>query len=65
MKNQSIVNIVDLPDEILFHILKKLNNFDVLYSLVGVNERLDRLTCDISFTRLVNLMTIESDRMTD
>ncbi len=65
MKNQSIVNIVDLPDEILLHILKKLDNFDVLYSLVGVNEKLDRLACDINFTRLVDLMTIESNRTTD
>jgi hypothetical protein len=62
MKNQSIV---DLPDEILLHILKKLNNFDVLYSLVGVNEKLDRLACDTSFTRLVDLITIESNRVTD
>jgi hypothetical protein len=63
--NQSIVNIIDLPEEILLHVLKKLNNFDVLYSLVGVNEKLDRLACDISFTRLVDLMTIESNRVTD
>jgi hypothetical protein len=58
-------NIVDLPDEILFHILKELNNFDVLYSLVGVNEKLDRVVCDINFTRFVDLLTIESNRVTD
>jgi hypothetical protein len=58
-------NIVDLPDEILFHILKELNNFDVLYSLVGVNEKLDRVVCDINFTRFVDLLRIESNRVTD
>jgi hypothetical protein len=63
--NHSTVNIVDLPDEILLHILKKLNNFDVLYSLVGVNEKLNRVACDINFTRLVDLMTIEPNRVTD
>ncbi|CAF1310975.1 unnamed protein product [Rotaria sordida] len=63
--NQSIINIVDLPDEILLYILKKLNNFDVLYSLVGVNEKLDRVVCDVSFTRLVDLITIESNQVTD
>ncbi|CAF3615130.1 unnamed protein product [Rotaria sp. Silwood1] len=63
--NQSIVNIVDLPDEILLHILKKLNNFDVLYSLIGINKKLDRVACDASFTRLVDLMTIESNQVTD
>ena len=63
--NQSIVNIADLPDEILLHILKKLNHFDVLHSLVGINEKLDRVACDVSFTRLVDLMTIESNQVTD
>jgi len=64
-RNHPSVNIVDLPEEILLHILKKLNNFDVLYSLVGVNKQLDRLACDIDFTRLVDLMTIELNRVTD
>jgi hypothetical protein len=41
--NNSIVNIVDLPDEILLTIFKKLDNLDVLYSLVGVNTELDYL----------------------
>ena len=63
--DRSVVTIVDLPDEILLHILKKLNNFDVLYSLVGLDEKLDRLACDISITRFIDLMTIESNRVTD
>ena len=58
-KNQSMVSIADLPSEILFHILKYLTNLDALYSWEDVNEKLDRVICDISSTRLVDLMTIE------
>ncbi|CAF4952804.1 unnamed protein product, partial [Rotaria sp. Silwood1] len=59
--NDSNVNIVGLSDEILLAIFKKLNNFDVLYSLVGVNHKLDRIACDIAFTRDVDLMMISSN----
>ncbi|UJR29402.1 hypothetical protein I4U23_010614 [Adineta vaga] len=63
--NQSNVNIIDLPDEILLHILKKLNNLSVLYSLVGINKKLDRVVCDNDFTRLIDLISIEPYQMTD
>ena len=33
----------ELTEEILMIILKKLNNYDVLYSLLGVNQKLDAL----------------------
>ncbi|UJR19932.1 hypothetical protein I4U23_023064 [Adineta vaga] len=33
--------------------------------MVGVNEKLNRLACDISFTRFVDLMTIEPNGMID
>jgi hypothetical protein len=56
--NNSTVGIVDLPDELLLTIFKKLDNFDVLYSLMGVNKKLDSVACDINFTRSVDLMTI-------
>ena len=59
--NDSNVSIVDLPDEILLIILKKLTHFDVLYSLVGVNQKLDNVACDIKFTRAVDLMMISSN----
>ena len=32
------VQLFDLPNEILFLILKKLDNTDVLYSLLGINN---------------------------
>ncbi len=36
MKNH--LNILDMPDEILFLIFQKLNMVDVFYSLVDVNR---------------------------
>lgn len=47
---QSVMNIVDLPEEILLGIVNKLNRFDALYSLVGVNKKL--------VSRCINAMTL-------
>ncbi|CAF3082595.1 unnamed protein product [Rotaria sp. Silwood2] len=44
------VGLNDLPDEILMIIFKKLNNIDVLYSLHGVNQRLNKIVHDSIFT---------------
>ncbi len=44
------INIFSLCDEMLLAILKKLDNADVLYSLIGVNTTFDRLARDITFT---------------
>ena len=41
--NNNHLNILDLPNEILLIIFNKLNMIDVLYSLVDVNKRFDRL----------------------
>ena len=53
----SFIQLNDLPDEILLIILKKLHNFDVLYSLIGVNKRLDTIVNDSIFTRNLTLIT--------
>ncbi|CAF3809256.1 unnamed protein product [Rotaria magnacalcarata] len=45
------MSILDLPDEILLCILNKLNNINVLYSLVDVNGRFDRLALDSIYIR--------------
>jgi len=45
------IQLDDLPDEILTHIFKKLYNAEVLYSLMGVNQRLNRIVHDTIFTR--------------
>jgi hypothetical protein len=54
--NHSIIQLNDLPDEILLIILKKLWNIRVLYSLIGVNKKLDRIACDPVFTRCLSLV---------
>ncbi|CAF3775906.1 unnamed protein product [Rotaria magnacalcarata] len=46
-----LVQLDDLPDEILMYIFKKLCNGEVLYSLMDVNQRLDRIVHDTIFTR--------------
>jgi len=46
----SCVGLNDLPDEILMNIFQKLNNVDVLYSLQGVNQRLNKIVHDLIFT---------------
>ena len=56
--NNNHLNILDLPDEILFIIFKKLNMVDVLYSLVDVNQRFDRLVLDSLYIRDLNMTTI-------
>ncbi len=40
---------VDLPDEILLIIFKKLNNVSLLYSLLSINKRLDKVLQDNIF----------------
>jgi hypothetical protein len=59
------VSILHLPDEILLIIFKKLDNIDLLYSLVGVNQKLDKIACDIIFTKEVDLTTISSNDASD
>ncbi|CAM4952483.1 unnamed protein product [Rotaria socialis] len=63
--NNSTVSILDLPDEILLNIFKTLNNMDLLYSLFGINKRLDNMVCDINLTRSINLMMLPSNRVID
>jgi hypothetical protein len=53
--NHSPISINDLPDEIILMIWNKLNNIDVLYSFVGVNQRLDNLVRDPIYTRSIQL----------
>jgi len=53
--SKSLVQLDDLPDEILMHIFKKLYNNEVLYSFIGVNQRLNRIVHDPIFTRYLYL----------
>jgi len=60
----SLVQLIDLPDEILMIIFKKLNNIQVLYSLLGVNKRLDQIVRDILFTSHLTLLTLSRNAHT-
>ncbi|CAF1351344.1 unnamed protein product [Rotaria sordida] len=61
----SSVELNDLPDEILMIILKKLCNVEVLYSLKGVNKRLNAVAHDSIFTNRLTLMRRVSDHCTN
>ncbi len=52
----SFIQLNDLPDEILLTIMKKLYNSDVLYSLIGVNRRLNTIVQDSIFTSYLKLL---------
>jgi len=53
---RSIVQFMDLPDEIIMMILKKLDNVEVLYFLMNVNTRLNQIVNDSIFTTKITLM---------
>jgi hypothetical protein len=56
--NRNIVHLLDLPNEILFIILKKLDNVDVLYSLLGINnQRLELIAQEQIFTNILNFVS--------
>ena len=55
--NQSNVRFLDLPNEVLFIILKKLDNTDVRYSLLGVdNQRLGMIVKEKKFTCRLSIL---------
>ena len=57
--NRSNVHLLDLSDEILLMILKKLNNVDVLYSLLDINNgRLNILAQENTFTNILKVPII-------
>jgi hypothetical protein len=55
------INILDLPDEILRVIFNKLNTIDMFYSLVGVNQRFDRLAFDSLYIHYLDFVIERSD----
>ncbi|CAF3210945.1 unnamed protein product [Rotaria sp. Silwood2] len=59
--SRSNVNLLDLPDEILLLILKKLNNIDVLYSFIDVNnDHLNSLAREKIFSDTLNIVPIDN-----
>ncbi len=59
----SCVELNDLPDEILLMIFKKLNNLEVLYSIQGVNDRLNKILHDPIFTSRLNFVKCLSNEL--
>jgi len=52
--NERVVDLLDLPDDILLIIFNKLDSFDVLYSLLNSTQRLDRIARSMYYTRSIN-----------
>ncbi|CAF4528810.1 unnamed protein product [Rotaria sp. Silwood2] len=50
------IQLTDISDEILLLILNKLSNIEVLYSLIGVNIRLDKIASNPIFTDHLTLL---------
>jgi hypothetical protein len=64
--NRSNIHLLDLPDEILLMILKKLNNVDVLYSLFDINnKRLNALVQENAFTNILKFVSGRNYRLID
>jgi hypothetical protein len=62
--NHTDTHLLDLPTEILFTILKKLDNINVLYSLIGIGiERLELLAKHETFTNTLNFVSTDIDRI--
>ena len=60
MKNFS-VRLNDLPEELLLIIFRKMNNIDLLYSVLGINSQLDRILNDSFFTNDLRLVRSSVD----
>ncbi len=58
--NGTHLSILDLPNEILLIIFRKLNMVDVLYSLANVNQRFDRLVLNPLYIRDLNMTNMAS-----
>ncbi|CAF1395599.1 unnamed protein product, partial [Rotaria sordida] len=54
---QSLVELNDLPDEILIMILRNLPTYEAIYTFIGLNKRFNRLVHDSTFTNRLTLMT--------
>jgi hypothetical protein len=59
--NNNDINILDLPDEMLRIIFNKLNTVDMLYSLVDVSQRFDRLALDSLYIHHLDLVIKQDD----
>ncbi|CAF1098655.1 unnamed protein product [Adineta steineri] len=64
--NRSNVHLLDLPDEILLLILKNLNNINVLYFLLDINNRrLNNLARENIFSNILKFDSIDNISIID
>lgn len=61
MAEEAAVNLLDLPDEILIMIIKKLRAAEILYSFFGVNQRLHHLARSLTGTKYLDLLSISTN----
>jgi hypothetical protein len=62
--NKHDVQLLDFPNEILFFILEKLDNIDVLYSLFGINNRqLNMIAQEQKFRNTLNLVSLSNSKL--
>lgn len=59
----SLIQLIDLPDEILVLIFKTLSNIDILYSLMGINIKLTQFLHDPIFTNYLTLFKCSSNNL--
>lgn len=64
--DQSDVNLLDLPNEILLIIFSQLSNVEVLYLLLNINNRrMDMLAREKIFSTTLNFSCIDDDSLFD
>lgn len=62
IKMESVsIELIDLPNELLLIIFKKLNNVDLLYSLMGIDNQFDQILYDSMLTNCLTLTRSSSD----
>ena len=59
VSNNNNLNLLDLPNEILFLIFKELNMVNVLQTFVDINQRLNELVFDPFYIRKLNLTSLK------
>ncbi|CAF1157902.1 unnamed protein product [Rotaria magnacalcarata] len=57
----SLLTLIDLPDEVLLLILKNLDNIEVLYLIIDLNKRFNKLVHDSIFTNHLTMIRCSSN----
>jgi hypothetical protein len=60
---RSCIQLMDLPDELLMFIFNKMINVEVLYSLFGINERLNSIVQDQIYTNRLFFLKCSSKKI--